>query len=339
MEKEDVKILIAVLFIAALIATLTGLYIKFEVIQKNYCYTVFSEESIEKFDVFKLGNSQKDQQIKYGYDLITNTPKYFGSEAPADQRYAGNNLACKNCHLKSGKKAFSMPFIGVSGRFPQFLARENRVETLEDRINGCMERSLNGKPLAHDSKEMQAMVAYMNWLSRDIPSNYNLVGKGFAEIDIPNRAVNLAKGKRIYQSNCAACHGNNGEGENSQKDLPEGESFCPPLWGNASFNEGAGMARVITAARFIKGNMPFGTKASHPVLTDEEAFDVAGYINSFERPERANKEKDYPNLKLKPVSTPYPPYADDFPTKQHKFGPYPEIIDYYQNKYEIKKDK
>jgi len=162
MKKDDLKILIISLLLAALIATLTGLYIKYEVIQKNYLYKIFAPESTSQFDLSKLGDSPQDKQIRYGYELISNTAKYLGSGAKDGMRYAGNDLSCKSCHLKSGTKAFSMPFVGVSGRFPQFLGRENRVETLNGRINGCIERSLNGKALPSSSEEMRAMVAYMD---------------------------------------------------------------------------------------------------------------------------------------------------------------------------------
>lgn len=114
----------------------------------------------------------------------------------------------------------------------------------------------------------------------------------------------------------------------------------PPLWGADSYNNGAGMHRVITAAQFIKGNMPFGQATwVNPKLTDEEAYHLAGYINSFERPRKSNLEKDYPDLKLKPVSTPYGPWADDFSADQHKNGPFPTIIKYYKLEYGITKSK
>jgi thiosulfate dehydrogenase len=99
------------------------------------------------------------------------------------------------------------------------------------------------------------------------------------------------------------------------------------------------MHRVLTAAQFIKGNMPLGTAADEPLLTDEEAFDVAGYINSFDRPIKANAEADFPDRTLKPMSTPYGPWTDDFSPEQHKFGPYAEIATFYEAQYGLKKTK
>jgi len=104
----------------------------------------------------------------------------------------------------------------------------------------------------------------------------------------------------------------------------------PPLWGDDSFNNGAGMARVLTAARFIKARMPFG----RPDLTDDEAFDVAAYINSKPRPQMSisQLEKDYPDRSTKPVDSPYGPYADPFPAEQHRFGPFAPIEAFYKKK-------
>ena len=99
------------------------------------------------------------------------------------------------------------------------------------------------------------------------------------------------------------------------------------------------MNRVLTAAEFIKGNMPFGTTVNTIKLTDEEAYDVAGYINSKERPVKPNLELDFPDLLKKPVSTPYGPYADSFSLEQHQKGPFQPIINFYKQKYNISKTK
>lgn len=100
----------------------------------------------------------------------------------------------------------------------------------------------------------------------------------------------------------------------------------PPLWGPDSFNDGAGMGRVLTAARFIKARMPLGK----PDLTDDDAFDVAAFINSKPRPQMANLERDYPDRSTKPIDNPYGPYADSFPQDQHKFGPFQPIDAFYK---------
>lgn len=291
----------------------------------------------KNYDVSSLPNSEESNNIKYGYALFINTPKYIGpnNEDP-DRIYSGNRLSCKNCHLHSGTKPYSAPLIGVIQRFPQFRGRENKIGTIEERINGCMERSMNGHVLPIESKEMKAFVAYLKWLSRFAPKDGNIKGIGFVTINIPKRAVDLKKGKHVFLKNCVVCHTVNGNGIMS----PDGFTYIyPPLWGNDSYNNGAGMTRVITAAQFIKANMPFGTNYNTPILTDEEAYDVAGYINQQERPKKSNPEKDFPDLKKKPISTPYPPYADDFSVEQHQMGPFQPIIEFYKQTYNITKTK
>jgi len=277
--------------------------------------------------------------VKEGYFLITETSKHMGPMViDTAKRFTGNNLACTNCHLKSGTQAGSASWIGITNRFPQFGGRSNTIGTIEDRINGCIERSMNGKKLPLESKELKAIVAYMEWLGEGLPEDRKKEFKGYAPIILPNTAVNLEKGKIVYTKECVLCHKENGQGiRHTNTEI--GYQY-PPLWGDDSYNDGAGMNRVITSAAFIKGNMPFGQATwDNPKLTDEEAFHVAGYINSFDRPKKKNKEDDYPDKKLKPVSTPYGPWVDDFSKEQHKYGPFLPIITHYKEKYNIIKTK
>ncbi len=289
------------------------------------------------YDAQLLNASPKNELIQFGFEVFQNTSKYIGPENTEEANmYAGNNLSCNNCHLASGTKPFAAPLIGISKRFPQYRGRENKIGSLEERVNGCMERSMNGKALPVNSKAMQGLLAYMEWLSRYSPADGKIAGQGFVSLIIPDRAIDYDKGQLIFNSKCSVCHGIGGKGVKS----PEGTGYeYPPLWGNDSYNNGAGMTRVITAARFIKGNMPFGTTYNNPVLSDEEAYDVAGFINQQQRPIKKNREKDFPDLRKKPVSTPYPPYADTFSIQQHQVGPFPPIIKYYQNEYNIVKSK
>jgi thiosulfate dehydrogenase len=269
----------------------------------------------------KVPKNEEGNLIQYGKNLVTETYKYLGPDVKDKKmRFSGNHLSCKNCHLDSGTRKYSGGFVGVYNRYPQFRARSNSMQTLEGRINDCMERSLNGKALDEKSKEMRAFISYMKWLSKDIPKDSKVEGQGFIKINLLDRAASPEKGKNIYMQKCLTCHGINGQGiVNGNKS--NGYIF-PPLWGNDSFNTGAGMHRIITAASFIKANMPLGSAN----LTDEEAFDVAAYINSQPRPNKKGLEKDYPNLKIKQVDSPYPPYADNFSQEQHKYGPFKEMI-------------
>jgi thiosulfate dehydrogenase len=63
--------------------------------------------------------------------------------------------------------------------------------------------------------------------------------------------------------------------------MPDGKVVYPPLWGPRSYNWGAGMARIDLAAGFVRANMPFDQPGT---LTDQQARDVAAFIDSHERP-------------------------------------------------------
>lgn len=286
-----------------------------------------------------LPRGAEGAEIKYGYLLITKTSEYIGPMAKdPEMRYAGNNLSCNNCHLGAGRKIGSGSFVGVANRFPQFRGRENKIGTLEERINGCMERSMNGSVMEEKSEEMQAMIAYMEWLSEGVPPAQEKKYKGYLPIEIPEYKADPEVGKALYERHCMACHKAGGAGTR----IP-GADFSgyiyPPLGGSDTYNDGAGMNRVLTAAQFIKYNMPYGVSYDNPVLSDQEAYHIAAYINTFERPTKANREADFPDKKLKPVSTPYGPWVDPFSPEQHKFGPFPPIIKYYKEEYDLKKTK
>lgn len=286
-----------------------------------------------------LPAGEEGAKIKYGYILITETSEKIGPLAKDEKmRFAGNNLSCNNCHLAGGRKIGAGSFVGVYNRFPQFRGRENKIGSLEERINGCMERSMNGRMMDEKSPEMQAMIAYMKWLSEEVPEVEEQKYKGYVSVEIPDFKADTSIGKQVYQRHCIVCHQSDGKG------IPiPGAEFSgylyPPIGGPDSYNNGAGMNRVLTSAQFIKANMPFGATYDNPILTDEEAYHVAAYINTFERPNKKNLEVDFPDKTLKPVSTPYGPWTDNFSPEQHKFGPFPPIIEYYKEKYSLVKSK
>ena len=297
--------------------------------------------TILEWDAEKLiiNNPKVTDLVKNGYYLIAESSKFMGPLAKdPSKRYSGNNLSCTNCHLNGGTLSGSASWIDILDRFPQFRGRENKIGTIEERINGCMERSMNGIKLDETSGQMKAIIAYIDWISKELNDLNSKNFKGYPAIKIPEVAVDLKIGSKIYKRECLLCHAKNGEGiryENFEKGY-----LYPPLWGDDSYNDGAGMHRVITAAAFIKNNMPYLQATwEKPKLTDEEAFHVAGYINSFQRPEKQNKTADFPDKKLKPVSTPYGPWSDNFSSKHHKYGPFPPIISYYKKEFGLTKTK
>ncbi|RUP07682.1 MAG: c-type cytochrome [Hyphomicrobium sp.] len=277
-------------------------------------------------DIDKLPDDVWGKTVRYGRDLISKTSSLIGPEvADVSRRFAGNNLDCQSCHINAGTKEFGLPLIGVYADFPAYSARLGQVETIQERIQGCMERSMNGKRLPPEGPEMIAMAAYLMFLSTGRPVGANTPGRDSGRMPELDRAADPAKGKTVYANMCAACHGANGEGQRAGTAGDAKGYVFPPLWGPDSFNDGAGMDRLIEAANFIRSNMPQGTTWKAPALSPEDAWDVAAYIDSQPRPSVQGLDRDYPNRLEKPVDAAYGPYADGFSAEQHKYGPFAPI--------------
>lgn len=205
----------------------------------------------------------------------------------------GGDLNCTSCHLNAGTVADGSPYVGVSAFFPSYAPRAGKVITIEERINGCFRRSMNGKALPPASADMKAMVAYFDWMKGATKPEDKVAGRGVGKIDA-KIVPDMVNGQKVYGTQCSVCHGQNGEG---LKDAG-GRMVYPPLWGERSFNIGAGMARTYTAAAFVKRNMPIGFQEKFPIgqggLTDQDAVDVSAYFTHMERPDFPDKVKDWP---------------------------------------------
>lgn len=285
-------------------------------------------------DESKIPDNAYGELVKYGKELFVHTYKYIGPEVKnLDMRYAGNNLTCQTCHLDAGTKPYASPMVGISGSFPQHRPREDQIGTLPARINGCMQRSMAGYPLPEESKEMKAYLAYFHWLSQGVPVGAKVEGTGLIKADRKYMNTNKAdvqNGKKVYETHCAACHMPDGAGLKNEPNAdgsPSGYQF-PPLWGEDSYNSGAGMYRQIKAYDFIYANMPLGATAESPLLTPKEAFDVSAYINDFDkyRPQKINRSKDFPDVRIKAPDVDFAPYLDKESEETHKYGPYGKII-------------
>jgi len=276
-------------------------------------------------EIGALPNNAYGRLVRRGRDLITATYAYIGPEvANRSKRFAGNNLACSNCHLQAGTKKFGIPLFGLFGEFPRYSARSGAQVTIEDRFNSCMTRSMNGRALPVSAPEMQAMVAYIKFLSTGMAPGQLLPGMGTGKMPELDRPADPVRGEADYTNACAACHGPNGAGIRRSLPTTDLGYMVPPLWGGDSFNDGAGMARLITAANFLHFNMPHGADYLNPQLSPEQAWDIA-YVISRPRPHKAGLDKDFPDLLDKPVDAPYGPYADGFSEQQHKYGPFAPI--------------
>ena len=270
-------------------------------------------------DLSLMDQEPNAEELHYGRELVANTAEYLGPKGKV--RAISNGMNCQNCHLQAGTAPLGNNYGAVAATYPKFRARSGTEEDVQKRINDCFERSLNGKPLERDSKEMRAMVAYINWVGKDVPKGEIPAGSGIYEVPLLDRAADPAKGKLVYENQCASCHQSDGKGTSK----PDGTGYLyPPLWGEASYNHGAGLYRLSRFAGYVKANMPFGVTFESPILSDEEAWDVAAYVNSMERPKK-DLAKDWPDISKKPMDHPFGPFSDGFTEEQHKFGPFKPI--------------
>lgn len=265
--------------------------------------------------------------VRYGRELIVHTAYYIGPDGKVSKNL-GNKMNCTSCHLEAGTKPYAFNYFSAHARYPQYRGREDRILTLADRVNNCIERPHSGKALPLDSREMTAILCYMRWLGQNVEGGKHVNGDAPLKIALLDRPADPVKGEAIYIRECKSCHGGNGEGKMKMN----GECYeYPPLWGLKSYQPGSSIHRVVKAAAFIYANMPNKIATySNPKLTVEEAFDVAAFINDdriHKRPVN-NGAVNYPNSSVKPLDYGTGPFIDSFPVEQHKFGPWGPIVDY-----------
>lgn len=215
------------------------------------------------------------EAIQYGEEIFNETNTVMAEDV-------GNELSCQSCHADGGYGPEST-MIGVAADYPQYRPREGVTFTLEDRINGCMIRSMDGEMIDSDSEEMRAMIAYMTYLSEGVEIGQERPWKTVNMMEeVPEPDID--EGEDLYANNCLSCHGEDGEGT--------GTNSGPALWGEDSFNDGAGMSRLTKAAGFIQRNMPVGQEDT---LSDQEAADIAAFMLSQDRPEFDGHDDDFPH--------------------------------------------
>lgn len=274
-------------------------------------------------DIAAVSDTAEQATLMYGRNLIAHTALYLGPQGSV--AHITNGMNCQNCHLDAGTRPFGNNYGSVFSQYPKFRPRSGTIESVFKRINDCIERSLNGRGLDSNSRELQAMQAYILYVGANVKKGQKGAGSGLKQLDYLSRAANPEQGKVVYVSKCASCHGQQGEGLKT----PDGKEYSyPPMWGPNSYNDAAGLYRLSNFARYVKYNMPWGVKHDAPQLSDEEAWDVAAFVNSQARPHK-NVSADWPNISKKPIDHPFGPYIDSFSEKQHKYGPFKPIQTFY----------
>jgi thiosulfate dehydrogenase len=209
--------------------------------------------------------------VRRGREIFVDTPR-------AAPTYVGNSLRCVSCHLDAGRLADSSPMWAAFVSYPAYRSKDKSVNTFQQRLQGCFDYSMNGKAPPLGAPELVALESYSYWLASGATVNPNLAGRGYPALARPALAADFTRGEQVYTQNCQLCHGADGAGQKA----PDGTAVFPALWGPDSFNWGAGMGRINNAAAFVKANMPLGLPGT---LSEQQAWDVALYMNSHERPQ------------------------------------------------------
>ncbi len=288
-------------------------------------------------DTADIPDNEYGDLVRYGRDLILRTNYYLGPEGRVGI-YLGNRMNCSHCHLEAGTRPFALNYYETFARYPQYRAREDRILSLKERINNCVERPHSGRPLPMDSREILAISTYIQWVGQHHVPGQKAPGFGALPMEWPDRPADLEKGALVYAQHCQVCHGADGAGV---LDLEGKEYVYPPLWGMRSYQAGSSMHRVMMAAAFIKANMPHETAYwNKPVLSDEEAVDVAAFINAWDkpRPTADSGHPSYPNPATKPIDYERGPYVDSFSEFQHKYGPFGPILDEQKRRLERQRE-
>ena len=210
-------------------------------------------------------------------DVIRQGERIFINTRLNAPKFVGNSLNCVNCHLDAGRKADSAPMWGAYPLYPAYRSKTKHVDTFAARLRGCFVYSMNGTAPPFGDDVLVALEAYSYWMAKGAPTGEKLAGSGFHKLEKPAQEADGVRGRAVYEANCALCHGAESQGQRAGS-----TQVFPPLWGAQSYNWGAGMHSVATAAAFIKANMPLGKGGT---LSDQDAWDVAWYIDSHERPQ------------------------------------------------------
>lgn len=284
-----------------------------------------------KVDTTKIPKDKFGDAVRYGRELMLNTAYYIGPDG-INGKYLGNKMNCSNCHQEAGTKLYSFNLLASHSDYPQYRSREGKVLSLAERVNNCVTRPHSGKPLPLDGKEMLAFLSYFKWINTFAPKGVTpFKGQKNLTIKFPEVAASSERGAALFAQHCVRCHGANGEGIMMAGAVTY---QYPPLWGASGYQPGSSMHRVIKQAQWLKANMP-QDKATwdKPFLKDEEALDLAAFINDDKIHHRPDvKSFDYPVMGEKAIDYGIGPFIDSFSVAQHKNGPFQPIIDYWKGK-------
>ncbi len=259
----------------------------------------------------ELPSGNLGREILYGREILINTAFYFGRKGVIKPIFS-NSVQCQNCHLDAGTRLYGNHLLNTFKKYPGYYARVGKPVSLENRIELCIDDHYRNRKGKIPSKEMNALKTYLKWLSKSKINLSNPEKSTFFEFAFPSRKSSSARGKELYSHHCLRCH----SGSPSV--------LTPPLWGKDGYSIHSPFFQNFRLAQFIRANMPLGSTPDNPILSEEEALDIAVYVNSSQLEKRwgDRKLKFYPQAKEKPFDYPFGPYKDGFNEMQHRIGPF-----------------
>jgi thiosulfate dehydrogenase len=221
--------------------------------------------------------------VKLGEDIIIHTDTNSLSKP-----YINSKLQCVNCHRRgednrAGTTNKIGTFIGTATSFPAYSKRYKNIISLQNRIDGCFQRCLNGEKSVVNTEVGIAVESYITWLSTGLPINMSPLAprtpskiemwsknrKKFISLFKKVTHKNYFDGHRLYLNKCASCHGKDGQGVGT----------FPPLWGKLSYTADGSMAKLPNGATWIQDNMP----PNNSNLTDSQTVNITLFINAQPR--------------------------------------------------------
>jgi thiosulfate dehydrogenase len=279
MAQDNRKIFTLFLYIAGAVIITLVIVILFR--NKSSKNVSSNPDKWPSFDVNALPVDSTSKMIRYGYNLLMETSNIVGPGVKdSSMRFAGNNLECRNCHFDAGLSKNTFNLVGVANRYPSVDKSTGQSTSLVQRVNGCFERSMNGRPMPEESFHMKSIVAYLNWISSGVPKD--LEGINIKDVRKIDRAPDPLRGKSVFANNCMSCHADLGLGVLKNPEIHGGVKYIiPPVAGPDSFNDAAGMANMEYLVKFLKTQMPKNKPGS---LSLEDSYDAAAYVLTLQRP-------------------------------------------------------
>ncbi len=288
-------------------------------------------------DPASIPTGPEGDSIREGIDLMRHTSQRVGNRAPdQNKRFNWNSLNCVNCHQAGpsglpGTKKYALALVNAVNDYPRFDIKSGKIISLEQRALGMFGAA--PVKLTVDMPEFKAIMAYLRWLSAEARPDRAMEGVGLMPMKAIKRAADPIRGKALFISQCASCHGADAQGKR-QPDFETGAGYLfPPLAGSDTYDNAGHMFAIPLLARYIRASMPFGTLSDKPQLTPAQALDIAAYINddAMPRGQNPNRTRLYTDAALRPQGFAIPEHFTGQPEAYHraKFGPFSNVNEHY----------